>query len=227
MERSVAGTLQKNNPVNRVGTTKLVVISQRWKRYMKDVGQPLLCLWWDVRHRSGDTVLGKGSICTITHDIFVSGRGIFNGGERVVIDKVSPNRKRPENKYVVRSVVAKKRYQLAAQDLQELESEPPVYDAVNADSSSVGVTASEDATELASAEEPPSASMGIGGCILTVLAVVSLGVLIYFGIRIGGWFGALIAFIFWVVAVGSLAQGFNIASAGEASRKYLRRTKGK
>ena len=64
-------------------------------------------------------MISNGISCNITHDINVGGQVAFREGEIVIVEDVSPNRERPEYKYVVTSQNLQRKFQLSDRDLSE------------------------------------------------------------------------------------------------------------
>lgn len=72
-------------------------------------------------------MIESGSACAITQDIVIGGKVAFRTGERVTVEQVVPNVQMPDNKYVVFSIILRQRFQLKAENLYEMISEPPAF----------------------------------------------------------------------------------------------------
>ena len=72
-------------------------------------------------------MIEPGSSCAITQDIVIGGKVAFRTGERVTVEQVVPNVQMPDNKYVVFSTILRQRFQLKAENLYEMISEPPAF----------------------------------------------------------------------------------------------------
>jgi hypothetical protein len=72
-------------------------------------------------------MIESGSSCAITQDIVIGGKVAFRTGERVTVEQVVPNVQMPDNKYVVFSIILRQRFQLKAENLYEMISEPPAF----------------------------------------------------------------------------------------------------
>jgi hypothetical protein len=80
------------------------------------------------RKRTTMSDLCEGARCTIVRDIHVPDGQAFTAGEVVTIEKVDPNRERPEYKYVVYSAWLDKRFLLSESDVTASVAEPKPED---------------------------------------------------------------------------------------------------
>lgn len=69
--------------------------------------------------------ISEGSWCTVTHDIQVGGLFAFKKDEVVLVEAISPNPERPENKYAVHSDGYGKSFLLSDEDLRAVASPVP------------------------------------------------------------------------------------------------------
>jgi len=76
--------------------------------------------------QQGQGMAGPGS-SVIARDITIGGKVAFREGERVTVEGVAPHPQMPDHKYVVLSNALQKRFQLKAEDIRDLNIEPPEY----------------------------------------------------------------------------------------------------
>ncbi len=61
--------------------------------------------------------MNPGDLCSIKKSIHIKGELAFRKGERVRIERISPNPERPEYTYVVSSVILEQLLELSERDL--------------------------------------------------------------------------------------------------------------
>jgi len=64
-----------------------------------------------------ENLVREGETCTVLRDVVIEGKVAFRKGDRVTVEKITSNPDRPDYRYVVKSELLQKRFQLSDRDI--------------------------------------------------------------------------------------------------------------